>query len=196
MKNLGEMLLRTEPFSEIVLGNTATARAMIESGDAEVVTSYPSSPTPEIASALLSVPGRSAHSSSSPPTKRVATEVACGASSTRPPSCVFFRRGAQRGRRLLRPAIPPGTGGGLVAVLGDDPGSKLVPERAGQPALRGWPTSRYWSRPRRRRPTGTTSRPWPCPGGRGARDPPDDPPRMPRKRKGGLRGVEGRYRQY
>ena len=56
MKNLGEMLLWTEPFSEIVLGNTALARAMIESGT-EVVTSYPGSPTPEIASALLSVPG-------------------------------------------------------------------------------------------------------------------------------------------
>ena len=28
MKNLGEMLLRTEPFSEIVLGNTALARAI------------------------------------------------------------------------------------------------------------------------------------------------------------------------
>ena len=43
MKSLGDMLLNTGPFSEIVLRNTALARAMIESGT-EVIASYPGSP--------------------------------------------------------------------------------------------------------------------------------------------------------
>ena len=33
MKKMGEMLMAREPFSEIVMGNTALVRAMIESGD-------------------------------------------------------------------------------------------------------------------------------------------------------------------
>ena len=31
MKNMGEMLIQNEPFSEIVMGNTALVRAMVES---------------------------------------------------------------------------------------------------------------------------------------------------------------------
>ena len=60
MKNMGEMLLASEPYSEIVMGNTALVRAMIEAGT-RVVTSYPGSPTPEIAAAI---------GSSFPPTKK------------------------------------------------------------------------------------------------------------------------------
>ena len=48
MKQIGEMLLRNGSFSEIVMGNTALVRGMIEAGT-RVVTSYPGSPTPEIA---------------------------------------------------------------------------------------------------------------------------------------------------
>jgi indolepyruvate ferredoxin oxidoreductase alpha subunit len=55
MKNMGDMLLRRDPFSEIVMGNTAIVRAMVEAGT-RVVTSYPGSPTPEIASAIQSIP--------------------------------------------------------------------------------------------------------------------------------------------
>ncbi len=51
MEYLGEMLLTRSSFSEIVTGNTALVRAMIEAG-AQVVTSYPGSPTPEIAAAI------------------------------------------------------------------------------------------------------------------------------------------------
>jgi len=40
MKTLGEILLQEEPFSEIVMGNTALVRAMIESYT-RVVTPYP-----------------------------------------------------------------------------------------------------------------------------------------------------------
>ena len=50
MKKLGEMILNPAPISEIVMGNTAVVRAMLEAG-ARVVTSYPGSPTPEIAGA-------------------------------------------------------------------------------------------------------------------------------------------------
>ena len=55
MKLMQEMLLRTEPFDEIVMGNTALVRAMVEAGT-RVVTSYPGSPTPEIASAIATIP--------------------------------------------------------------------------------------------------------------------------------------------
>ena len=39
MKHLGDMLMTREPFSEIVMGNTALVRAMVESGT-RVVSSY------------------------------------------------------------------------------------------------------------------------------------------------------------
>lgn len=55
MRKLGDILLNQKPFSEIVIGNTAIVRAMIES-KTEVVTSYPGSPTPEIASAINTIP--------------------------------------------------------------------------------------------------------------------------------------------
>ena len=54
MKQLGDILLSPGPASEIVLGNTALVRGMIEAGT-RVVTSYPGSPTPEIASAIASI---------------------------------------------------------------------------------------------------------------------------------------------
>ena len=47
MKDLETFLLNPEPCREIVMGDTALVKAMIEAG-VEVVTSYPGSPTPEI----------------------------------------------------------------------------------------------------------------------------------------------------
>ncbi len=55
MKHMGTMLMRKAPFEEIVMGNTALVRAMIEAGT-RVVTSYPGSPTPEIATAIKTIP--------------------------------------------------------------------------------------------------------------------------------------------
>ena len=55
MKRLGELLLDTSGGSEIYMSNTAVVRAMIEEG-IRVVSSYPGSPTPEIGSAILSIP--------------------------------------------------------------------------------------------------------------------------------------------
>jgi indolepyruvate ferredoxin oxidoreductase, alpha subunit len=51
MKHMASMLMREGPFEEIVMGNTALVRAMVEAGT-RVVTSYPGSPTPEIATAI------------------------------------------------------------------------------------------------------------------------------------------------
>ncbi len=55
MKKLGDILVGNEPFEEILMGNEAIVRAMVETGT-KVVTSYPGSPTPEIATAINSIP--------------------------------------------------------------------------------------------------------------------------------------------
>jgi len=118
------MLQQQGPFSEIVLGNTALARAMIESGT-EVITSYPGSPTPEIASALLSIPaGKRPFYFEFSTNEKVATEVACGASLNGHPSCVFFKSVGLNvaADSFVQLSLMELTGG-LVAVLGDDPGA-------------------------------------------------------------------------
>jgi TPP-dependent indolepyruvate ferredoxin oxidoreductase alpha subunit len=69
MKDMGAMLLSREPFSEIVIGNTALVRAFIEAGT-RVVTSYPGSPTPEIAEAIRAIPPAIVPSTSSSPSTR------------------------------------------------------------------------------------------------------------------------------
>ncbi len=124
MKSLGDMLLNTGPFSEIVLGNTALARAMIESGT-EVVASYPGSPTPEIGAALMSVPKeRRPYYFEFSTNEKVATEVACGASLNGHPSCVFFKSvGLNVAADSFVQLSLLELGGGLVAILGDDPGA-------------------------------------------------------------------------
>jgi indolepyruvate ferredoxin oxidoreductase, alpha subunit len=76
MKPMGEMLLRR--FSEIVMGNTALVRAMVEAGT-QVVTSYPGSPTPEIAAAIHPFPERRPFYFEFSTNEKVATEVAYGA---------------------------------------------------------------------------------------------------------------------
>jgi indolepyruvate ferredoxin oxidoreductase alpha subunit len=124
MKYMGEMLTTRAPFSEIVMGNTALVRAMVEAGT-RVVTSYPGSPTPEIATAIQSIP----------PEKRpfyfefstnekVATEVALGASLNGYLSTVFFK---SVGLNVAADAFVQlsllNLIGGMVIVLGDDPGA-------------------------------------------------------------------------
>ena len=124
MKNLGKMLLNRDKFSEIVIGNTAIVRAFIESG-VRVVTSYPGSPTPEIGTAIASIPveKRPFYFEFST-NEKVATEVAYGASVNGHLSCVFFKSVGlnvaadtfvQLGHMKLT--------GGMVIVLGDDPGA-------------------------------------------------------------------------
>lgn len=124
MKHLGETLLREEPFSEIVIGNSAVVRAMVEAGT-RVVTSYPGSPTPEMAEAIKAIPAdRRPFYFEFSTNEKVALEVAFGAALNGHPSAVFFKSvglnvAADSFVQLPLMDIP----GGLVVILGDDPGA-------------------------------------------------------------------------
>lgn len=124
MKSLGELLVQPGPFSEIVIGNTAIVRAMIESG-VRVVTSYPGSPTPEIAEAINSIPkDKNPLYFEFSTNEKVALEVAFGAAVNGFTSCVFFKSVgmnvvADSFVQLSMMEIP----GGMVIVTGDDPGA-------------------------------------------------------------------------
>lgn len=123
MKDMGEMLLRREGFSEIVIGNTALVRAMVESG-VRVVTSYPGSPTPEIATAIASMPAeRRPFYFEFSVNEKVATEVAFGAALNGHLAVVFFKSVGLNvaADTFVQLALMEITGG-MVVVLGDDPG--------------------------------------------------------------------------
>ena len=124
MKDMGEMLLRREGFSEIVMGNTALVRAMIEAG-VVVVTSYPGSPTPEIAAAIASMPaGRRPFYFEFSVNEKVATEVAFGAALNGRLAVVFFKSVGLNVAADTFVQLPlMEIIGGMVIVLGDDPGA-------------------------------------------------------------------------
>ena len=124
MKKLGDRLLLKEAFSEIVMGNTALVRAMVESGT-RVVTSYPGSPTPEIAEAMGSIPRekRPFYFEFSI-NEKVATEVAYGAAINGHLSTVFFKSvGLNVASDTFVQLNLMNIIGGMVVVLGDDPGA-------------------------------------------------------------------------
>ncbi|KAF2956946.1 thiamine pyrophosphate-dependent enzyme [Marinitoga sp. 38H-ov] len=124
MKTLGEILISKEPITEILMGNHALVRAMLESG-VKVVTSYPGSPTPEIAEGIKSIPqDKNPMYFEFSVNEKVATEVAFGAAMNGHLSTVFFKSVGinvaadsfvQLGLFDLQ--------GGMVIVLGDDPGA-------------------------------------------------------------------------
>lgn len=124
MKDLGTMLLGKDAFSELVIGNTALVRAMIEGG-VRAVTSYPGSPTPEIAEAIASIPKeRRPFYFEFSTNEKVALEVAFGAAINGHSSVVFFKSvglnvAADSFVQLSLMRIT----GGMVVVLGDDPGA-------------------------------------------------------------------------
>ncbi len=124
MKSMGEMLLSTGGGSEIVIGNTAIVRAMLEAG-VRVATSYPGSPTPEIASAIASIPReRNPMYFEFSVNEKVATEVAFGASINGHLSCVFFKSvGLNVAADTFVQLSMMELIGGMVIVLGDDPGA-------------------------------------------------------------------------
>jgi indolepyruvate ferredoxin oxidoreductase alpha subunit len=124
MKLMGDMLLRKEPFEEIVMGNTALVRAMVEVGT-RVVTSYPGSPTPEIATAIGSIPGdRRPFYFEFSTNEKVATEVAYGAAVNGHLSTVFFKSvGLNVAADTFVQLSLMNIIGGMVVVLGDDPGA-------------------------------------------------------------------------
>ncbi len=124
MKSMGDMLLTKTPFAEIVMGNTALVRAMIESGTC-VVTSYPGSPTPEIATAIQSIPKEKRPFYFEFSTnEKVATEVAYGAAVNGHLSTVFFKSvGLNVASDTFVQLALMKLIGGMVIVLGDDPGA-------------------------------------------------------------------------
>ena len=124
MKKMGEMLVTTDPFEEIVMGNTALVRAMVEAGT-EVVSSYPGSPTPEIGAAILSIEEdqRPFYFEFSV-NEKVATEVALGASLNGHLSTVFFKSVGLNVAADAFVQLPlMELIGGMVVILGDDPGA-------------------------------------------------------------------------
>ena len=124
MKHMGSMLMREGPFEEIVMGNTALVRAMIEAGT-RVVTSYPGSPTPEIATAIRSIPKKDRPFYFEFSTnEKVATEVAFGAAINGHLSTVFFKSvGLNVASDTFVQLSLMNILGGMVVVLGDDPGA-------------------------------------------------------------------------
>jgi indolepyruvate ferredoxin oxidoreductase, alpha subunit len=124
MKKLGDVLVTREPGAEIVIGNSAVVRAMVETGT-RVVTAYPGSPTPEIATAVLSIPAdkRPFYFEFST-NEKVATEVAFGASVNGHLSCVFFKSvGLNVAADTFVQLNHMNLIGGMVVVIGDDPGA-------------------------------------------------------------------------
>ena len=124
MKLMHEMLLRKEPFKEIVMGNTALVRAMVEAGT-RVVTSYPGSPTPEIATAIGTLdPQQRPFYFEFSTNEKVATEVAYGAAVNGHLSTVFFKSvGLNVAADTFVQLSLMNIIGGMVVVLGDDPGA-------------------------------------------------------------------------
>ena len=124
MKLMGDMLLRQEPFEEIVIGNTALVRAMVEAGT-RVVSSYPGSPTPEIATAISAIPEEKRPFYFEFSTnEKVATEVAYGAAVNGHLSTVFFKSvGLNVAADTFVQLSLMNIIGGMVVVLGDDPGA-------------------------------------------------------------------------
>ena len=124
MKQMGKMLLTRPSFKEIVMGNTAVVRAMVEAGT-KVVMAYPGSPTPEIATAILSIPKpeRPFYFEFSV-NEKVATEVAYGAAVNGHLSTVFFKSvGLNVAADTFVQLSLVNIIGGMVIVLGDDPGA-------------------------------------------------------------------------
>lgn len=124
MKRLGEMLLGVKPFRELVMGNTALVRGMVEAG-VRVVTSYPGSPTPEIAAAIASIPreSRPFHFEFCV-NEKVAVEVAYGAAVNGRPSVVFFKSvGLNVALDTFIQLNHMDIAGGMVVIVGDDPGA-------------------------------------------------------------------------
>jgi indolepyruvate ferredoxin oxidoreductase, alpha subunit len=124
MKKLGDMIINKAPFKEILMGNEAVVRAMIETGT-KVVTSYPGSPTPEIASTIQSIgqdncPFYFEFSVN----EKVAAEVAFGAALNGNLSCVFFKSvGLNVALDTFVQLGLMNITGGMVAIVGDDPGA-------------------------------------------------------------------------
>lgn len=118
MKKISEK----EEFEAYVMGNYALARAMAEV-QVRVITSYPGSPTPEIAEALSEFKSENFYFEFSA-NEKVALEKAAGASLNGHLSCCFFKSvGLNVASDSLIQLPMMELIGGLVVILGDDPGA-------------------------------------------------------------------------
>ncbi len=124
MKKLGDLLVQEPPFEEILMGNQALVRAMVES-NTQVVTSYPGSPTPEIASAIVSIPKQDQpFYFEFSVNEKVATEVAFGAALNGNLACTFYKSvGLNVALDTFVQLGLLNIIGGMVVVIGDDPGA-------------------------------------------------------------------------
>ena len=124
MSSLADTLRHPGVQRAFLMGNHALVRAMLEAG-IRVATTYPGSPTPEIAAALDSLPseGRSYHFEYAT-NEKVASEIAIGAALNGQLACVFFKSVGLNvaADSLIQLSLLP-LSGGLVVVLGDDPGA-------------------------------------------------------------------------
>ncbi len=117
-------LMRAQAWSAVVMGNHAVARAMVEAR-VQVAATYPGSPTPEIAAALDAVAAdeRPYHFEYAT-NEKVAVELAAGAALNGHLAAVFFKSvGLNVASDSLIQLPMMELIGGLVVILGDDPGA-------------------------------------------------------------------------
>ncbi len=123
MSTVKELLLSREATSGIVIGNTAIVRAMVES-QTRVVTAYPGSPTPEIATAIQTLGDERPFYFEYSTNEKVATEVAFGAAVNGHLACVFFKSvGLNVAADSFVQLAHMNIVGGMVIIIGDDPGA-------------------------------------------------------------------------
>jgi indolepyruvate ferredoxin oxidoreductase alpha subunit len=110
------------PHEEILLGNDAFVRGMIESG-VKVATAYPGSPTSEMGVTLAKIQEESGIYFEFSTNEKVALELAATASIGGAPAVMFMKSvglnvASDSFVQLSKYTLP----GGLVIILGDDPG--------------------------------------------------------------------------
>ena len=115
-------LLKDAPHKELLLGNDAYVRGMIEAG-VKVAAAYPGSPVSEIGVRLSEITEQSGIYFEFSTNEKVATEVAASASIGGAPAVCFMKSvglnvAADSFVQLSMFTLP----GGLVVILGDDPG--------------------------------------------------------------------------
>ncbi|MHA1213263.1 MAG: indolepyruvate ferredoxin oxidoreductase, partial [Candidatus Heimdallarchaeota archaeon] len=115
-------LLREAPYQEVLLGNDAYVRGMIEAG-VKVTAAYPGSPVSEIGVRLAEITNESGIYFEFSTNEKVATEVAASAAVGGAPAACFMKSvglnvASDSFVQLSMFTMP----GGLVVILGDDPG--------------------------------------------------------------------------
>ena len=115
-------ILTDAPHQEILLGNDAFVRGMIEAG-VKIATAYPGSPTSEMGVRLSQIQDESGIYFEFSTNEKVALEIAATASIGGAPSCMFMKSvglnvASDSFVQLSKYTLP----GGLVIILGDDPG--------------------------------------------------------------------------